>query len=200
MMKVDRSRLVKGEKFGRLEFVDFGPQNSNRRGFFKCSCGTIKSIALRHVLRGATKSCGCLQLESNRQQDKHGFANKSATQQQRGTYLSWRGMLSRCYNKNAHNYKWYGAVGVRVCDEWQHFEAFLSDMGMRPDGFTLDMVDPYREYSKLNCRWIDRRLQNKNKKNSKWRKNVNGEPAEFDPELGGVVLPRKSGCDSQYCP
>ncbi len=29
-------------------------------------------------------------------------------------------MKKRCYNTNSRGYKWYGAKGVYVCDEWKH--------------------------------------------------------------------------------
>ena len=35
-------------------------------------------------------------------------------------------MMSRCYNPNAKDYKWYGAVGVTVADCWKgNPEAFV---------------------------------------------------------------------------
>lgn len=34
-------------------------------------------------------------------------------------------MKARCNNPNAENYKWYGAIGVKVCNEWNNdFVAF----------------------------------------------------------------------------
>ena len=35
-------------------------------------------------------------------------------------YQVWEGMKKRCYGINSRGYKWYGAKGVVVCDEWKH--------------------------------------------------------------------------------
>lgn len=40
------------------------------------------------------------------------------------SYNVWVNMLSRCYNKNAKDYKNYGENGVIVCDEWLCYENF----------------------------------------------------------------------------
>ena len=41
-------------------------------------------------------------------------------------YQIWYDLLSRCYNKNSHNYKNYGAKGIIVCDEWKCFQNFAA--------------------------------------------------------------------------
>lgn len=70
------------------------------------------------------------------------------------TYKTWLKMRERCNNPRASQYKWYGARGVTVCDRWQDsFENFLSDMGIRPDGMTLDRRDGALGYSPENCTW-----------------------------------------------
>lgn len=75
------------------------------------------------------------------------------------TYSTWRGMKRRCLNKSAHNYKYYGAIGIAVCARWQEpkgkgFINFLADMGERPGAkYTLDRIDPHGNYEKSNCRW-----------------------------------------------
>ena len=37
----------------------------------------------------------------------------------------WKNMVSRCNNINDPQYKFYGALGVRVCDEWSNRDNFL---------------------------------------------------------------------------
>lgn len=40
-------------------------------------------------------------------------------------YHVWCSMKRRCYNKNNHAYKSYGAIGIKICDEWvNNFIAF----------------------------------------------------------------------------
>ena len=74
-------------------------------------------------------------------------------------------MLARCYNKNHKNYKYYGAIGVKVCKRWlDSYVNFEKDMGKRPEGKTLDRINPEKGYSPSNCRWADSHTQAKNKK------------------------------------
>jgi hypothetical protein len=70
------------------------------------------------------------------------------------TYRSWKGMLQRCSNPNHVAWKNYGGRGIRVCEQWiNSFEAFLSDMGERPAGKTLDRKDNDGNYEPSNCKW-----------------------------------------------
>src|SRR6266702_7729078 len=48
------------------------------------------------------------------------------------TYLSWIAMRQRCNNTQHHKYRLYGGRGIQVCDRWDSFENFLTDMGPRP--------------------------------------------------------------------
>lgn len=76
------------------------------------------------------------------------------------TYKTWLKMRERCNNPKASQYKWYGGKGVKVCDRWQaSFENFLSDMGVRPDGMTLDRKDNSKGYSPENCEWATHKQQ-----------------------------------------
>ena len=77
------------------------------------------------------------------------------------TYKTWQAMRERCQKRD-------GYMGrVAVCERWQNsFTDFLSDMGERPDGMTLDRIDNGKGYSKDNCRWATHKQQNHNRRNN----------------------------------
>jgi hypothetical protein len=78
-------------------------------------------------------------------------------------YGTHRAMLQRCTNPNAVNYQYYGGKGITVCDRWSNFQLFLEDMGDRPEGTTLDRIDPTGNYEPSNCRWATNNEQRLNR-------------------------------------
>lgn len=69
------------------------------------------------------------------------------------TWKSWDSMKQRCSNPNAPNYPRYGGRGIRVCQRWQQFVNFLSDMGERPLKTTLGRRNNDGHYTRRNCEW-----------------------------------------------
>lgn len=83
-------------------------------------------------------------------------------------YSIWRNMKSRCTNPNKPDYKYYGANGIRVCDEWNdysNFKEWAINNGYQ-DGLTLDRRVGNENYCPENCRWITIQEQQNNKKNN----------------------------------
>lgn len=75
-------------------------------------------------------------------------------------------MLTRCRNEKSDNYKYYGGKGIDVCERWGSFDNFLVDMGLRPNGTTLDRKDNNGNYEPNNCVWSTKAEQMKNRSNS----------------------------------
>ena len=73
-------------------------------------------------------------------------------------YKSWVHLIDVCCNPNNPEYKDFGAIGVKVCDEWLNsYSNFLQDMGPTPDQnnneFFIERIDSMQPYCKANCKW-----------------------------------------------
>jgi len=159
-MPMPRMNLI-GQKFERLMAIDYAGANNNKQSMFKCVCDCGNEITVLGFLlkRGNTKSCGCLRVEKGHQV---GSKSKIHGMISTPTYNSWQSMKDRCSNKNNKHYRFYGGKGVTIDEKWNNFEAFLEDMGVRPEGTTLDRINPFGNYEMSNCRWADNKTQRSN--------------------------------------
>jgi hypothetical protein len=127
-----------------------------------CECGQSKEVDGAYLRRGTIRSCGCLRAENTvEMRTTHGLTKT-------GTYSSWLAMRRRCSSPKHPHFDRYGGRGIKVCPEWEEsFEAFLADMGVRPEGTTLDRKDNALGYFKENCRWATKSEQNANQHHPK---------------------------------
>jgi hypothetical protein len=80
---------------------------------------------------------------------------------------SYSNMMARCYRIANKDYHRYGERGIGVCAEWKsNPKQFHADMGDKPEGMTLDRIDPNKNYSLDNCRWASWKQQGRNRTNN----------------------------------
>lgn len=87
------------------------------------------------------------------------------------------GMRYRCYEENNKNYRWYGAKGINICEDWIRNPKAFEDWALRngySDHKTIDRIDSEKDYCPENCRWVTN-AQNTKYKSSTMMIKANGE-------------------------
>lgn len=132
----------------------------------KCDCGSIKNVYYEAITakNNPTYSCGCY----HKSILKEGRSRKYKYSKH-PLYKVWVKIKERCYSSSCREYKYYGARGIKICNEWLNdFDKFYEwsiNNGYKK-GLQIDRIDNDRGYSSDNCRYITRRVNCNNKTNN----------------------------------
>lgn len=159
--------LREGDVYGRLTVLETALR-SNDRILCRCECGNETRKHAGLVKNGHTASCRCRMGKFT-----HGLSRHPL-------WGTWDGIRDRCTNPRARGYESYGACGIAPCAGWtgtpEGFLSFVADMGERPEGMTVDRIDPEGGYwcghcdecvrlgRPANCRWATDEQQSRNKR------------------------------------
>lgn len=151
MRAQDRIGEVKGN------YTIIGVENykdSQGQTLYKCKCNTCGTIRI----------CRYFDIKPNNRDCTHYVYLGSIKYpigriQARSLQHVFNKVCNRCYCATSKDYRWYGAKGITVCDEWlndpEKFEQWALTHGYIK-GLTLDRICPDKKYCPENCRWISR--------------------------------------------
>jgi len=136
-----------GKKYNRLTIISeielkkYEP----KKVLCRCDCGKEKIIVLSNIIKGKSKTCGCMQGMSTHKLSEHRL------------YDTWTNMKQRCLNPKNKKYNSYGGRGIKICNEWlndfMNFYNWAMANGYKK-GLTIDRINNDGNYEPLNCQWI----------------------------------------------
>ena len=142
-----------GRVFDRLTVIKLDHYDIDNRRHWRClcSCGNMTTVRGIELLSGETRSCGCLRLEKARQSNLiHGLSNTKIAS-------IWNSMKYKCDYGTSKAYDNYGGIGITYCDEWMDLKVFKewADSNGYKEGMSLDLINPFGDFTPTNCRWVD---------------------------------------------
>ena len=155
-VRLTGDEMIKSDRLSQIGVSFRANTQGERYAVFQCSCGKKLITRLASVKNKNTRSCGCLHREitlaRNKSRKTHGLSGSVE-------YKLWCAMLQRC--RDVDNER-YCQRGIQICNRWLDFNAFLADMGSRPDGKSIDRIDNDKGYYPENCKWSTYTQQQRN--------------------------------------
>jgi hypothetical protein len=159
-VRIGKTTVLKQVRNARVVVVRTGEEYTPKRAWLcKCDCGTQWEVPHQQITTASPASCNKCADRTPKQKLPR---SKEHVKKAHPSYGSWYSMVRRCTSPKHCNWHNYGGRGITVCPEWMDFDAFVKDMGIRPEGKTIDRKDNNLGYSKANCRWATAKEQRAN--------------------------------------
>lgn len=133
-------------------------RSSNGTPLFEClcpDCGIVR-IQDRRKIGKPCRPCAI------KRRKTHGLSGTEI-------YNRFLGIKARCTIPSASNYAYYGARGIKICDQWlsdpSAFVKWAVDNGFRSD-LEVDRIDVNGPYAPWNCRLISHKENSRNRRNA----------------------------------
>lgn len=151
-----------GKKYGKLTVlkrIKVSKKTREAHWFCRCECGKEKAISGKGLRTGRSTSCGRCSLP---------LIVEEVGYSKHYLYHTWSNMMRRCYDSNNPNFKYYGGGGIKVYKDWHNPTNFYKwieeNLGLRPEGYSLDRANVYADYEPGNLRWSDPYGQTNNRR------------------------------------
>lgn len=137
-------RSLVGKKYGLLTVVAWGGmmpgKNQGQASWIcKCECGSETQVREPNLMRGLSKSCGCMTVKS---QIKHGLSKTNFISKYR-SFCQTRAVLNEVHPwKTLESFK------------RDTFRLYLEVDGDNHKGIILVRIDPLKPFSKSNVQWV----------------------------------------------
>ncbi len=120
----------------------------NRRAIVLCPlCHKEYEVQISSIKNAKTKGCRCI-------------SKRPDSYRKHQLYPTWNGIMQRCNNIKAKNYKNYGEKGIKISNEFKDIEVFIKYIEVLPnyekrlvEKRTLDRINNNGNYERGNLRW-----------------------------------------------
>jgi hypothetical protein len=136
-----------------------------RRALFLCGeCENEFCAHISNVRQGYTKSCGCKKLTAD-------GISRLPFGKENPIHSVWVHIINRCCNPADKAFKYYGARGISVCEEWQKSFKTFYDWAINNEyeqGLQIDRRDNNGNYEPGNCRFVTRQINCRNRRSTRY--------------------------------